>query len=75
MIASIAAMNNVETTVSYTHLDVYKRQLQGLRLVTNSSAAVGCMPMVVSKRALVAPARMAMAMPCMIDVYKRQVVA
>src|SRR5690606_5408083 len=37
------------------------------RRVTNSSAAVGCMPTVASKSAFFAPALMAMAMPWMIS--------
>ena len=36
-------------------------------MVTNSSAAVGCMPIVASKVALVAPAFSAMAIPWMIS--------
>ena len=37
------------------------------RMVTNSSAAVGWIPTVLSKCDLVAPAFMAMAMPCIIS--------
>jgi hypothetical protein len=41
--------------------------LTGSRMVTNSSAAVGWMPMVLSNTALVAPAFMATAKPCTIS--------
>lgn len=43
------------------------QRLTGSRMVTNSSAAVGWMPMVASNTALVAPAFMATAKPCTIS--------